>query len=40
MSMLSMFGIGFFITMGVEVALGLCFAIGAIFKGAGKDDKR
>ena len=33
---LRMFGVGFAITMGVEVALGLCIAIGAIVKGASK----
>lgn len=31
------FGIGFFVTLGVEVALGLCFAIGSVFKGASKE---
>ena len=36
MSLFKVFGIGFFITLGVEVALGLCYAIGAIVKGASK----
>lgn len=34
MAMLTAFGLGFFITLGVEIALGMCFAIGAVFKGA------
>lgn len=33
---LQAFGIGFCITLGVEVALGLCFAIGAVLKGANR----
>lgn len=28
---------GFAFTMGVELALGLCFAIGVVFKGANKE---
>ena len=36
MTFLNAFLIGFSITMGVEVALGLCFAIRAVTKGARK----
>ena len=36
MLFLKMFGVGFAITMGVEIALGLCIAIGKIGKGADK----
>ena len=39
MNMLTAFGIGFSITMGVELALGLCFAIGAVVKGVSKNEK-
>ena len=33
---LKIFGIAFIATLGFEVALGLCIAIGSIFKGASK----
>ena len=33
---LKIFWIAFFATMGLEVALGLCLAIGAVCKGANK----
>lgn len=36
MTMLEAFGIGFALTMGVEVALGLCLAIRAVLKGASR----
>lgn len=36
MLFLRMFGVGFAITMGVEIALGLCIAIGRLSKGANK----
>lgn len=33
---LQAFGVGFAITLGVEVALGLCFATRVVLKGASK----
>ena len=36
MMYLKFLGIGFCLTMGMELALGLCFAIGSVFKGASK----
>ena len=36
MVFLQAFGFGFCVTLGVEVALGLCFAIGRVCKGASK----
>lgn len=33
MAFLEIFGLGFALTLGVEVALGLCIAIGKVFKG-------
>ena len=36
---LNAFLIAFFATMGFEIALGLCLALGAICKGASKNDK-
>jgi hypothetical protein len=36
---LQAFLIAFFATLGLEVALGLCLAIGSIFKGASKNGK-
>lgn len=36
---LQAFGIGFAITLGVEIALGLCIAVGAVVKGAGENEK-
>ena len=37
MLFLKVFGIAFFATMGMEVALGLCIALGAMAKGASKN---
>ena len=39
MLFLKVFGIAFFATMGFEVALGLCVALGAMCKGEPKDGK-
>lgn len=36
MSMLTAFGLGFFVTMGMEIALGLCFAFRAVLRGASR----
>lgn len=36
MTCLQAFGMAFAITLGVEIALGLCIAIGAVFKGENK----
>ena len=36
MSIWQAFGTGFFVTLGVEVALGLCYALGTAIKGANK----
>ena len=36
MLFLKLFGMGFAITMGMEVALGLCFAIRNVLRGASK----
>lgn len=36
MAMLTAFGIGFFVTMGIEIALGLCFAVRAVLRGASR----
>ena len=36
---LQAFALAFMATLGLEVALGLCLAIGATFKGASKNDK-
>ena len=36
---LQAFGIGFAITLGIEIALGLCIAVGAVFKGANNNEK-
>lgn len=36
---LQAFALAFMATLGLEVALGLCLAIGAAFKGASKNDK-
>ena len=38
MTYLQVFAIAFAATLGFEVALGLCIAIGAICKGASKHD--
>lgn len=35
---LKVVALGFFFTIGVEIALGLCFAIGAVAKGVGKNE--
>jgi hypothetical protein len=37
MTFLQAFLNGFSITLGVEVALGLCLALGKVFKGANKE---
>ena len=34
--LIAAFGIGFAVTVGMEVALGLCFAIRAVLRGANK----
>lgn len=39
MLFLKVFGIAFFAMLGIEVALGLCIAMGEIFKGESKDGK-
>lgn len=39
MLFLKVFGIAFFAMLGIEVALGLCIAIGEMSKGASKNDK-
>lgn len=36
MMLLEAFGIGFAVTFGVEVALGLCFAIRQVIRGASR----
>lgn len=36
MMYLEAFGVGFAITLGVEIALGFCIALGSVSKGANK----
>lgn len=40
MMYLQAFGIGFAITLGIEIAFGFCMAVGAVLKGVNKNGKR